>query len=346
MFDSESDTSSHEDTLEGCEKDHMQCFLPVLLKAGYKNGKRLSTSDHLEAGVSESQLLSLIHLAQEAFQSEPTLLNIPSPINVVGDLHGQYTDLLRIFDAIGHPPHQRYLFLGDYVDRGLNSIETVSLLMTYKVLYPNHVYMLRGNHESAEICRVYGFYAECRHRFSIRLWRKYTECFRFLPIAAVIEKRIFCAHGGISPSLNGHLDDLNKLERPLTIGNKGVVTDLLWSDPDPKVEGWALNARGISFTYGPDIIKEFLTRHNLDLIVRAHQVVEDGYKFVADRRLVTVFSATNYCGEFDNCGGVLLIDKALTCSFKILKPLCKCAKKNNDQGKEQPQHGHTDPPAI
>lgn len=330
MFDLECESSSHGDSFEGCDKEHIGGFLETLLGAGYKNGKRLSTGDQVEACVSESQLISLLHLVQEVYYSEPTLLSVSNPINVVGDLHGQYTDLLRIFDSIGHPPTQRYLFLGDYVDRGPNSIETVSLIMAYKVMYPNHVYMLRGNHESAEISRVYGFYAECKRRFSPRLWRRYTECFRYLPIAATIGKRIFCAHGGISPSLNGHLDDLNKLERPLRIGSKGVVTDLLWSDPDPKIDGWAMNSRGISYTYGQDIIEEFLAKHNLDLIVRAHQVVEDGYQFIANRKLVTVFSATNYCGEFDNCGGVMLIDEALTCSFKILRPLCKCSRKGKE----------------
>jgi serine/threonine-protein phosphatase PP1 catalytic subunit len=248
-------------------------------------------------------------------------LEIDGPINVVGDLHGQFTDLLRIFESLGHPSNtQKYLFLGDYVDRGPNSTETIALLMAYKVMYPERIFLLRGNHESAEISRIYGFYDECKRRFSVKIWRMFVHAFRYLPLAAVIGGRIFCAHGGLSPSLHT-LQDLKKIKRPIDVPDEGLITDVLWSDPDPEVKGWGLNFRGVSYVYGPDVLNQFLKKNNLDLVCRAHEVVEDGYEFMENRKLVTIFSATNYCGEFDNAGGVLRVNADLVCGLFVIKPL-------------------------
>lgn len=273
-----------------------------------------------KSSLTDLELMYLIQKAREIIRAEPTLLKLTAPINVIGDLHGQFSDLLRIFDKLGYPPEQRYLFLGDYVDRGPHSIETISLLLAYKVLYPDRIFILRGNHESADICRIYGFYDECKRRFAPKLWRRFTDLFGYLPLAALISSKIFCAHGGISPKLQD-LKALEAVKRPLEVPDEGLVTDVLWSDPDPDIYGWGENERGVSFTFGPDQVKQFLHRNDLDLICRAHQVVEDGYEFFADRRLVTIFSATNYCGDFDNDGGILRVDEKLSCSFCILKPV-------------------------
>uniref|UniRef100_A0A7N2M6W8 Serine/threonine-protein phosphatase n=1 Tax=Quercus lobata TaxID=97700 RepID=A0A7N2M6W8_QUELO len=235
------------------------------------------------------------------------------------DIHGQFPDLLRLFEYGGFPPHANYLFLGDYVDRGKQSIETICLLLAYKIKYPDNFFLLRGNHECASINRIYGFYDECKRRFSVRLWKIFTESFNCLPVAAVIDEKILCMHGGLSPEME-RLDQIRAIERPVDVPDQGLLCDLLWADPDRDIKGWGENDRGVSYTFGADKVTEFLKKHDLDLICRAHQVVEDGYEFFAERQLVTIFSAPNYCGEFNNAGALMSVDASLLCSFQILKP--------------------------
>lgn len=292
-----------------------------LLEAAYHSDGRLRKHPK-QSTLSQREILFLLAQARDKLQQEATLLEIEGPVNVVGDLHGQFLDMMRIFEALGHPPTQRYLFLGDYVDRGPNSIDTISLLLCFKVMFPDQVFLLRGNHETPEVCRIYGFYDECKRRYSIKLWRMFTHVFRYLPIAAVIGKRIFCAHGGLSPQLH-RLEDLKSLVKPIDVFEGSMVEDVLWSDPEPDAIGWRASSRGVSYVYGMQVLEEFLQRNELDLVCRAHEVVEDGYEFFGDRRLLTIFSATNYCGQFDNCGGVLRVDSQLVCSLFILKPLFK-----------------------
>jgi len=271
------------------------------------------------SGLSELEIKALCVQSREIFMSQPMLLELQAPIKIVGDVHGQYHDLLRLFEYGGYPPEANYLFLGDYVDRGKYSLETICLLLAYKIKYPENFFLLRGNHEAASINRLYGFYDECKRRYSIKLWKIFTDCFNCLPIAAIIDEKIFCVHGGLSPE---HLtmEQLKTIKRPTDVADAGIVCDLLWSDPLRNQTGWGENDRGVSFTFGEDVVGKFLEKHGLDLICRAHQVVEDGYEFFANRRLVTVFSAPNYCGEFDNAGAMLTVDESLICSFQILKP--------------------------
>lgn len=187
-------------------------------------------------------------------------------------MHGQYYDLLRLFEYGQFPPDSNYLFLGDYVDRGKHNIETICLLLAYKIKYPENFFLLRGNHESAAINRVYGFYDECKRRYNIKLWKVFTECFNCLPVAALIDDKIFCMHGGLSPELMS-LDQIRKINRPTDVPDSGLLCDLLWSDPMKDTTGWGENERGVSFVFGSDIVKAFLNKHDLDLICRAHQVV-------------------------------------------------------------------------
>jgi len=261
----------------------------------------------------------LIEKSREIFISQPVLLDLEAPLKIVGDIHGQYYDLLRLFEYGGFPPEANYLFLGDYVDRGPNGLETICLLLAYKIKYPENFFMLRGNHECSSINRIYGFYDECRSRYSLKIWRLFNDCFNCLPLGAVIEDKILCIHGGLSPDLKS-IDQMRRIVRPTDIPDTGLLCDLLWADPDPETQGFGVNDRGVSFTFGPDVVEDFLKRHEFDLIVRAHQVVEDGYEFFAKRQLVTVFSAPNYCGEFDNAGAMMSVDETLMCSFQILRP--------------------------
>ena len=233
--------------------------------------------------------------------------------------------------------------MGDYVDRGKQSLETICLLLAYKIKYPENFFLLRGNHECASINRIYGFYDECKRRYSIKLWKTFTDCFNCLPVSAVVDEKIICMHGGLSPDLQ-RLDQISRIMRPTDVPDQGLLCDLLWSDPDKEVTGWGENDRGVSYTFGADVVSKFLDEHDLDLVCRAHQVVEDGYEFFAKRQLVTVFSAPNYCGEFDNAGAMMSVDETLMCSFQILKP---AEKRNRPAGAPTgtPPSGLASPPA-
>jgi serine/threonine-protein phosphatase PP1 catalytic subunit len=149
---------------------------------------------------------------------------------------------LRLFEYGGFPPDTNYLFLGDYVDRGKQSIETIILLLSYKIKYPENFFLLRGNHESAVINKLYGFYEECKKRYTPKLWKLFTEAFNVMPVAAIIDEKIFCMHGGLSPELN-NMDQIRKISRPCEIPDTGLLCDLLWSDPDNDVVGWGENDR-------------------------------------------------------------------------------------------------------
>eukprot|EP00929_Paragymnodinium_shiwhaense_P071668 TRINITY_DN36418_c0_g1_i1.p1 TRINITY_DN36418_c0_g1~~TRINITY_DN36418_c0_g1_i1.p1 ORF type:complete len:303 (-),score=45.73 TRINITY_DN36418_c0_g1_i1:441-1349(-) len=272
--------------------------------------------------LTEGEICALCIRSRDVFMDQPILVELECPIKICGDTHGQYSDLMRLFECGGFPPEANYLFLGDYVDRGKQSLETICLLLSYKVKYPDNFFLLRGNHECASINRIYGFYDECKRRYSIRLWKTFTDCFNCLPVSAVVDDRILCMHGGLSPELS-HLEQIKRVVRPTDVPDTGLLCDLLWSDPEKEVSGWGENDRGVSFTFGPDVVQSFLRKHGLDLVCRAHQVVEDGYEFFARRALVTIFSAPNYCGEFDNAAAIMTIDEAMCCAFQILRPLTR-----------------------
>ncbi|XP_034475725.1 serine/threonine-protein phosphatase alpha-3 isoform-like [Drosophila innubila] len=267
----------------------------------------------------EPDILHLCFQAREIFMQESMLLELSAPLRVVGDIHGQFNDLLRIMEHAGYPPNVNYLFLGDYVDRGKNSVETITLLLALKVKYPQHVYLLRGNHESQSINRVYGFFDECKRRYTIKLWKTFVDCYNCMPVAATVAKRIFCCHGGLSQKLKD-LNDIRILPRPTDVPDEGLLCDLLWSDPDRFGFGFSPSDRGVSFLYGRDVLERFLRKYDFDLLCRAHQVVEDGYEFFAKRQLVTIFSAPNYCGLYDNAGASMAIDKDLVITFDVLRP--------------------------
>ncbi|KAG0770273.1 hypothetical protein G6F57_001959 [Rhizopus arrhizus] len=247
--------------------------------------------------LNSSEITAICRSVYEIFMNQPALLQLNPGVKVAGDIHGQFFDLIRLFQMCGYPPSTNYLFLGDYVDRGMYSLETILLLLCFKIKYPENFFLLRGNHESSDVTRIYGFYDE----------------------SAIIGNRIFCVHGGLSPFMKS-MDEINALPRPTEVPEYGLLNDLLWSDPSDLSADWSENDRGVSVCFGRNNVNEFLQRFDLDLICRAHMVVEDGYEFFSDRSLVTIFSAPNYCGEFDNYGAVMTISKDLLCSFELLPP--------------------------
>ncbi|TPP67039.1 Serine/threonine-protein phosphatase [Fasciola gigantica] len=308
-----------------------------------KSGKKKSLGIE---GVTEQNLLKLAHAVREVFMMEPILLQVTAPVTIIGDLHGQYEDLLRYIKRCGRPPETKYLFLGDYVDRGRHSLETISLIFAYKLRYPDRVFILRGNHECSRVNRIYGFFDECKRRYSTRLWKTYTDCFNCLPLAALIDSSIFCIHGGLSPDLK-KLDQLNHIRRPTEVPDIGIICDLLWADPDNTSNGWVENERGVSYTFGVNEVDKFMEKCSVSLVVRAHQVVEDGYEFFADKKLVTIFSAANYCGEFDNAGAVMQVSEDLVCSFIILKPYgSEKVPPNEPETKTDPETGNEESASL
>ncbi|KAL7422248.1 serine/threonine protein phosphatase Pzh1 [Cryptotrichosporon argae] len=309
-----------------------------LLEAGYSG--KVTKSPPLK----NAEIAAVCAAAREVFLSQPTLIELSPPVKIVGDVHGQYADLIRMFEMCGFPPQANYLFLGDYVDRGKQSLETILLLLCYKIKFPENFFLLRGNHECANVTRVYGFYDECKRRTNIKTWKTFIDVFNALPIASIVASKIFCVHGGLSPSLKT-MDDIRRIQRPTDVPDFGLLNDLVWSDPSDTALDWEDNERGVSFCYGKSVINAFLRDHDMDLICRAHMVVEDGYEFYNERTLVTVFSAPNYCGEFDNFGAVMSVSEDLLCSFELLKPLDGAAlKKEMTKSKRKSLQNHHSPP--
>uniref|UniRef100_A0A6N2MLK4 Serine/threonine-protein phosphatase n=1 Tax=Salix viminalis TaxID=40686 RepID=A0A6N2MLK4_SALVM len=276
----------------------------------------------------------LCYAAEQIFMQEPTVLQLKAPIKVFGDLHGQFGDLMRLFDEYGFPSaagditYIDYLFLGDYVDRGQHSLETITLLLALKIEYPENVHLIRGNHEAADINALFGFRIECVERMGesdgIWAWTRFNQLFNCLPLAALIEKKIICMHGGIGRSINS-VEQIEKLERPITMDAGSIVLmDLLWSDPteNDSIEGLRPNARGPGLvTFGPDRVTDFCKRNKLQLIIRAHECVMDGFERFAQGQLITLFSATNYCGTANNAGAILVVGRGLVVVPKLIHPL-------------------------
>lgn len=215
----------------------------------------------------------------------------------------------------GECPDTNYLFMGDFVDRGSHSVETFLLLIALKVRYPERITLIRGNHESRQITQVYGFYDECLRKFgSVNVWRYCTNIFDYLALAAIIDNKIFCVHGGLSPSINT-LDEIRSIDRKQEVPHDGAMCDLMWSDPDES-PGWSVSPRGAGYLFGGDIVDKFNRENKIDLICRAHQLVMEGYKSMFNDTLVTVWSAPNYCYRCGNVAAILELDENLETNFK------------------------------
>jgi len=249
---------------------------------------------------------------------ESNIQPVSTPIVVCGDIHGQFPDLLELFRTGGELPKSRYIFMGDYVDRGYYSIEVWTILLLYKIKFPQHMVLLRGNHESRQITQVYGFYDECIRKYgNAKPWRYCCEVFDLLNLGALIDGRIFCVHGGLSPDLKT-IDQSQIIQRNQEIPHEGAFCDMMWSDPEA-IETWAISPRGAGWLFGYRVTKEFNQLNSIDLICRAHQLVQEGYKYMFDDMLTTVWSAPNYSGHLGNLASVLCIDEQLNRKFKIFK---------------------------
>eukprot|EP00741_Cyanophora_paradoxa_P011777 tig00020563_g11381.t1 len=269
--------------------------------------------------LSENDLKKLCEGVKELLLEESNVQPVSSPVTVCGDIHGQFHDLLELFRTGGEIPDTNYIFMGDFVDRGYNSLETFTLLLCLKARYPANITLLRGNHESRQITQVYGFYDECQRKYgNANAWKYCTDVFDYLTLAAVIDGRILCVHGGLSPDIRT-LDQIRTINRRQEIPHEGSFCDLMWSDPE-EIETWAVSPRGAGWLFGAKVTAEFNHLNKLELICRAHQLVQEGYKYMfPDKSLVTVWSAPNYCYRCGNVAAILAFKDNLEREFKIFR---------------------------
>ena len=230
-----------------------------------------------------------------------------------GDIHGQFYDL-KEYSVGGDVPDTNYMFMGDFMDCGFYSVETFLLLASCVAPTGSR---RSANHESRQITQV-GFYDECLRKYgSVNVWRYCTEIFDYLSLSSIIEDKVFCVHGGLSPSINT-LDQIRVIDRKQEVPHDGAMCDLMWSDPED-IDGWGLSPRGAGYLFGGDVVAQFNSTNGIDLIARAHQLVMEGYKHMFNDTLVTVWSAPNYCYRCGNVAGILELDEALSKNFKIFE---------------------------
>ncbi|EPS39989.1 hypothetical protein H072_6231 [Dactylellina haptotyla CBS 200.50] len=270
-----------------------------------------------EGRLTEEQALFIIQKGTEILRQEPNLLEMDAPITVCGDVHGQYYDLMKLFEVGGNPEETRYLFLGDYVDRGYFSIECVLYLWALKIHYPNTLWLLRGNHECRHLTDYFTFKLECKHKYTEKVYDACTESFCSLPLAAVMNKQFLCIHGGLSPELHT-LDDIRAIDRFREPPTQGLMCDILWSDPLEEFGQEKTNdffthnhVRGCSYFFSYPAACNFLEKNNLLSVIRAHEAQDAGYRMYRKTKttgfpsVMTIFSAPNYLDVYNNKAAVL-----------------------------------------
>lgn len=246
---------------------------------------------------------------REMLRALPSLVDIDIPdgkhFTVCGDVHGQFYDLLNIFELNGLPSEENpYLFNGDFVDRGSFSVEVILTLFAFKCMCPSAIYLSRGNHESKSMNKIYGFEGEVRSKLSETFVELFAEVFCFLPLAHVLNQKVFVVHGGLFSVDGVKLSDIKAIDRFCEPPEEGLMCELLWSDPQP-LPGRGPSKRGVGLSFGADVTKRFLQDNSLDLVVRSHEVKDEGYEIEHDGKLITVFSAPNYCDQMGNKGAFI-----------------------------------------
>ena len=267
----------------------------------------------------KSIISDLLKTALYLFINEDTILNIKGDFTLVGDLHGNIRDLMRILSQSGNPFLCPYLFLGDYVDRGDFSVEVIILLLAFKIAYPENVYLIRGNHEFAEINRNYGFYDQCMRLYDEDIYNKFNEVFNYLPLGAIVNENSFVVHGGIGPSFTA-VSELQNIMRPIINFKNGrlapIIQDLMWSDPQENVGGYCKSTRGFGQIFGADALKHFLISSKLKHLIRAHQCVYNGVEKQFHGKIFTVFSSSSY-SSIANKAGILKFNNDLILSYNF-----------------------------
>ena len=248
----------------------------------------------------------------EMLKQSSTLVDIDVPekgeVTVCGDVHGQFYDLLNIFALNGVPSEANpYLFNGDFVDRGSFSVEVILTLFAWKLAIPNHMHLARGNHETRNMNKLYGFEGEVTKKYGEELYQLFCEAFCLLPLCHVINQQVFVVHGGLFSQDGVTLDAIRKVNRDCEPPDEGLMTEMLWSDPQPG-RGRAPSKRGVGVAFGQDVTENFLNVNGLKMVIRSHEMKEEGYEIEHSGKLVTVFSAPNYCDQMGNKGAFIRLD--------------------------------------
>lgn len=246
------------------------------------------------------------------FSSSPSMVecnfDTGKKFTVCGDIHGQFYDLMNIFELNGLPSEENpYLFNGDFVDRGSFSVECIFTLFGFKLLYPNSFFMSRGNHESENMNKMYGFEGEVKAKYSANMCDLFTEVYNWLPLCHLLNHRVLVMHGGLFSKDDITLDAIKATERNRQPPEEGIMCELLWSDPQP-MYGRSPSKRGVGCQFGPDVTRRFLENNSLEYIIRSHEVKDNGYEVTHDGKCITVFSAPNYCDTMGNKGAFITLD--------------------------------------
>ena len=262
---------------------------------------RMSDDRHTTDRLGEEKLLDIVRSTTKLLKTENILLHLLGNFVVVGDIHGNIDDLIRVFDQEGYPPETQYIFLGDYVDRGQHSLEVITLLFAMKLRFPTSVYLLRGNHESQTCTRIYGFRDDCIYRFNNEIYHEFMRAFAELPIAAIVNQSVMCVHGGISPKIN-KLEELEDLLKDSHI--EGEIADLLWSDPSNSLKCFSMSDRKQGHKFNHQALSKFLKANSLCMLIRGHSYCQNGYSFDfgIDGGCLTVFSSYDYTGRKNDAG--------------------------------------------
>lgn len=258
----------------------------------------------------------------QLFLDEPTVLDINSPVTVVGDVHGQIDAVLHIFDEFGSPKKNRYVFLGDYVDRGPKSVYTLIFLLACKIKLGKDFHMIRGNHEDIKVSKQYQFRDEVINTYhNPDLMNDFDAVFNSLPLGVLINNTILCIHGGLGPAVRT-VDSIREIKRPYILTDQDAMYDIVWADPQKDIEDWGNGRRSTSCSFGLTPLLEFFERSNTTGMIRGHECVPEGYlySFGPEVNFVTLFSAPNY-GNMKNKAAVLFIDEDGKYTFKNFGPL-------------------------
>ncbi|KAJ3255028.1 Serine/threonine-protein phosphatase 5 [Boothiomyces macroporosus] len=299
-----------EDTYDGPHLTEVNVEFVLALLEYMKQQKKLH----------KKYLWKMLIKIKEYFESRSSIDDVYIPegakLTVCGDIHGQYYDLLNVFELNGLPSETNmYLWNGDFVDRGSFSVECAIALFAFKLLYPNSVYLSRGNHEANDMNKVYGFEGEVKHKYTDNTFKLFSEVFNAIPLGNLIMEKILVIHGGLFSKKGVTIDDLRKINRFQQPGQSGLMCELLWSDPQ-FLPGIGPSKRGVGVQFGPDITEEFTTTNNLKCIIRSHEVKHEGYEIAHNGKCITIFSAPNYCDSANNKGAYIHIDRNCELEYK------------------------------
>ena len=267
---------------------------------------------------SAAVLKAMVRKMRSIFQPMKNIVDLTcaKTIQVVGDTHGQFQDVLHIFKTYGFPSTENpYIFNGDFVDRGSMGIEILITLFAWKLANPDCIHMNRGNHEAKAMNSMYGFERECKAKYSKKAFKAISELFNMMPLGHIINGKVLIVHGGLFQDESITIDAIQGMDRFNQPPESGPLNDILWSDPMEE-EGFAPSKRGGTQNFGPDVTERFLKRNNLELLIRSHQLQENGYSVMHDGKCITVFSAPNYIGQMGNMGAIC----KLTFTDGVLEP--------------------------